>query len=550
MEPISFREYLFNTWGGEASLKTLLGALRHSAASPMAGFEKMPEISGQPRLVLSTDAHKAENVMPEEQRLQLATTTASYGALRAGGTMPPVPDEIRKKVIVDISDRVMEKLSDGLYVTPTSLVATILALHRDGIREEDLIAQVAWLRDEVLARGGKLSPCVGGFSYAPFACVKTVLGRYLNSVVEQKGEGWTVTSSYAGDGLDAQGAPLRVHLPRLLLAYYRNQSMHVFANEAFVAVALSACGGPAAWKEGATMQEIQTHTSFLLKLLENHFVYSGKMNDDAVENVVSLMEQRGLLLRRKGGVGSEARFAFNEQQEAMVILLCCYLWPFVDSVWVLCVSLFTLQAHQTNNGNTKPIACASPQLRKRQLVARAHWLADGLCKQRILSFYESASFPTISQGVEGFLSLEVLRPVDGSKKDACAARDMLLELVPEYREEARLQGLVDRIFKFRRAAAFDASRPDAQPATLVEETAAAAAAATPTEAAAAAVRGDPFERRLFSSQLFRRCLCLSLKKEEAFLFQRVALDRWDAVPLCTSLRKALSKTKAKGSDVE
>lgn len=43
------------------------------------------------------------------------------------------------QVVAGISDRVMEKLSEGLYVTPTALVATILSLHRDGIREEDLV---------------------------------------------------------------------------------------------------------------------------------------------------------------------------------------------------------------------------------------------------------------------------------------------------------------------------------------------------------------------------------------------------------------------------
>lgn len=90
---------------------------------------------------------------------------------------------------------------------------------------------------------------------------------------------------YDGKGPDSQVAPLRAHLPRLLLAYYRNQCVHVFANEAFVAVAISACSGAAAWKEGATMQEIQTHTSFLLKLISNHFVYSGKMTEDSVDSV-------------------------------------------------------------------------------------------------------------------------------------------------------------------------------------------------------------------------------------------------------------------------
>ncbi|KAL8432915.1 hypothetical protein Efla_006716 [Eimeria flavescens] len=435
LDPISFKEYLFNTWGGEASLQPLLGALRHCAASPLARFHNMPEVSGQPRLLSPEDARKPENQMPQQQLEQLPTKTTSYGVMKASGNLPKIPEDVKRKLIVGICDRVMDTLSEGLYVTPTSLVATILAMHRDGIREEDLVAQVAWLRDELVARGGRLSPCVGGFSYDPSACVKTVLGRYLNSIAEKKGEGWTVTSCYeGGGGGEAHGASLRLHLPRLLLAYYRNQSLHVFANEAFVAVALSACGGSAAWKEGATVQDIQTHTGFLLKLLNNHFVYSGKMNEDGVENVVTLMEQRGVLLRR--GVGPAVRYALNDKQEALVVLLCSYLWPFVDSLWALGTALFTLQAN--SSGATKPLDCASPQLTKKQLVARAHWLADGLCNQKILSSCESASFPTLRQGVEGFLSLKVLRSVSSGEGDS-ASKDVLVELEPKYREEAELQ---------------------------------------------------------------------------------------------------------------
>lgn len=54
------------------------------------------------------------------------------------------------------------------------------------------------------------------------------------------------------------------------------------------------------------------------------------------------------------------------------------------------------------------------------------------------SFYESSSFPTISRGVEGFLSLGVLRRV-GGPVNACSDGEIVLELTPEYREEAKLQ---------------------------------------------------------------------------------------------------------------
>lgn len=67
--------------------------------------------------------------------------------------------------------------------------------------------------------------------------------------------------------------------------------------------------------------------------------------------VVQLMEERGVLVRR-GGNGSQTRFALNGQQEALVILLCCFLWPFIDSLWALGNALFTLQLH--TNGGTCP----------------------------------------------------------------------------------------------------------------------------------------------------------------------------------------------------
>lgn len=57
------------------------------------------------------------------------------------------------QIVAGVSHRVMGKLSEGLYVTPTSLVATILALHRDGIREEDLVRFFAACSLRLLLKG-------------------------------------------------------------------------------------------------------------------------------------------------------------------------------------------------------------------------------------------------------------------------------------------------------------------------------------------------------------------------------------------------------------
>lgn len=134
-------------------------------------------------------------------------------------------------------------------------------------------ARVAWMRELVLERGASISPCVCGFSYAPSAAVNTAIARYLASAVTKVGNGFAVASS--------EGS-------RLLLAYYRNQCMHVFGNESLVAVALmSRTGTPKEKCLFSPEHEVLEASEFLLKILAPAFVFQDKVTFESLPHVRS-----------------------------------------------------------------------------------------------------------------------------------------------------------------------------------------------------------------------------------------------------------------------
>lgn len=124
-----------------------------------------------------------------------------------------------------------------------------------------------------MERGASISPCVCGFSYAPSAAVNTALARYLASAVTKVGDGFAVGSSGGS---------------RLLLAYYRNQCMHVFGNESLVAVALmSRTGAPKDKSVFSPENELKEAAEFLLKILAPAFVFQDKITLESLPHVSS-----------------------------------------------------------------------------------------------------------------------------------------------------------------------------------------------------------------------------------------------------------------------
>lgn len=58
----------------------------------------MPQLTGHPRLVIADQEIKQETEAALKEKGQLPTATNSYAAISASGKLPPIPQELKRKV--------------------------------------------------------------------------------------------------------------------------------------------------------------------------------------------------------------------------------------------------------------------------------------------------------------------------------------------------------------------------------------------------------------------------------------------------------------------
>ncbi|PHJ23709.1 acyltransferase domain-containing protein [Cystoisospora suis] len=396
-------------------------------------------------LEASTEWLKAKKIQPQSQEESEAMAVQAKEHSK-------VPDQLRRQLTAKFADHLMGVLSSNLIISPTSLVATILCMHPNGIREEDLEDQVQWLRDQVLLRNGILSPAVGGLMYDVRLIVQAVLQTYLKRVVSSNGGGWsallnTGKGSPAGTSLGSVKrlttsggtvvGPMSADAPRLVLAYYRNQCCYPFVMEAIVTVALLSCGHEKAWEEGEAEESLREKVAFLMKILQGQFGKTIEIDDRHIKNAIDLAVSRGVLRRlpspsaspsHQDGQGNR-RYVFCASSECLVTLLAYFIWPFIDSYLACGMSFFTLQkqpaqseenaAGEVENAAEREETAVTPltlfrprgdgKMTKAQLVARAHCVAEALHQEKFLSFPESSAYTAMRCAVDTFHKLGLLR---------------------------------------------------------------------------------------------------------------------------------------------
>ena len=137
------------------------------------------------------------------------------------------------------------------------MVASIIISKRQrGITEDELVNKVVWLYDEILVRGGNMS-----LNAKPTkVSVKNSLG-YLKSFIETK-----------KDVFSPQVKANKDYKNILMLAYYRNGLIHMFLNEAYIAVSLLAFGESTAESQGVLLNRLWDQTEFLTNILRDEFI--------------------------------------------------------------------------------------------------------------------------------------------------------------------------------------------------------------------------------------------------------------------------------------
>lgn len=164
---------------------------------------------------------------------------------------------------------------------PTSMVATVLLFHRStGISENSLIRKTAWLYNEIVARGGLINLNV-------LPALNTIQNslNHLSQFVDKK-----------KDAFKTYIKANKQYSSMLMLAYYKNNLVHVFLNEAYIACSLLAFGANTVETEGISLQRLWEQTKFLSEFLRDEFVVRNQISTyEEFIKVINFMEQRKLV---------------------------------------------------------------------------------------------------------------------------------------------------------------------------------------------------------------------------------------------------------------
>ncbi len=110
----------------------------------------------------------------------------------------------------------------------TSIVSALLLMHRKVfIKEEVLLKQMQWLYSEIKARDGLIS-----------MTIKPTLSALRSALTFLKG----LTEKKPVNSNDNTVKASKEFKDILMLAYYRNNLVHAFINESYIACALKAFG--------------------------------------------------------------------------------------------------------------------------------------------------------------------------------------------------------------------------------------------------------------------------------------------------------------------
>ena len=185
-----------------------------------------------------------------------------------------------------------------------------------------------------------------------------------------------------------------------MLAYYRNNLVHLFTNESYLATALQAFGEQMIQTEGVSLKRLWEQTEFLIRILKDEFVVRDQIaNYEDFMRTLQFMAKRGFLqVITQGGqesirITSEGKFAITFFSSLML--------PFVESYWV---TLSYIKLMPSGEMNTIEI-----------LEHKVQTLAETMYNEGILIYYESCSRESIGNAIHCFVQLGALRQKIGAK---------------------------------------------------------------------------------------------------------------------------------------
>lgn len=407
--------YVEELSGGSKTKERLIPVIRrissllHRAATKVVCFGRVDIRIAEPislRELIHSILRKESNIAQVSHVLQ----DNSLEKLRGN-------DAIVKSIAYSAGFQVLRACNDASVVLPTALVASILlSYHQRGITAESLLEQVNWLRDQVIARNGKVVP------YTPDS-INLVVSLVLQGIVGKN----VLVKKHKNTIMLSLYNPKE----RMELALYRNQLIHHFVEEGIVACAIYAYEKreekvPAAVLKDKLLELVRD----LSKMLKFEFIYEPLSNLQKTFNeTLDKMIAKGILR-----AVDDQRVAIDDSEEATktYLFLCGMFWHYIDSYWLVILGLYSLFPDKL--------------MSEEGFLKRVQTIGETLYFEGQLDLYEAVAKDTLQNAINLCKDWKVLEVITVD-----TVPQPLLRLTRQYQEIKALEELM-QFSKFRKRA--------------------------------------------------------------------------------------------------
>ena len=339
----------------------------------------------------------------------------------------------RVQLALSLGFRSLHECNRVGVIQGTALVGTVLLMHKDrGLKISDLVEKVEWLRRELVSRGANVQATKS---------VEDTVAEVVDKIMWGSGRARLV-KKHKSVVMTGLFTPMET----LELSTFRNNLIHLFVQDAVVAVSLHAAlmraHEPGTSVPGSPESSVSRHVpidvthrwtplcdvansaQFLSVLLKHEFIYKPiapsataspyRRGDSSVlatpssafsdnfRSVVTYMRQRGVLETRADPETVELA-KIGHKGKALWEFLCGLLFPFIDSYYL------TLLGCYVNVGEGMQMSTLVPKIQE---------LGENLYMNNLMDHYDAIAKDTVNNALTAFADIGLLavESVEGTRE--------------------------------------------------------------------------------------------------------------------------------------
>jgi glycerol-3-phosphate O-acyltransferase len=271
-------------------------------------------------------------------------------------------EKVLNKFIDDFGMEITYAHSDNLIIMTTSIVATVILMHRKGINNEQLLKRVIWIYEEIRARNGELN-----LGTTPTVPILEKCLTYLKDFIDNK-----------RDILEPSISAKKGQASLLMLSYYRNNLIHLFIQEAQIACTVLGLSASNDNQNGVSIDLVYERFQFIQNLLSEEFILRKqiKSKEELIEKIKFMAERKFLNVDlANNSININLK---DDGQSTALSFLFHMLLPYIESYWIT-LTFFTgpeAKEHQHDEDT---------------LYNNIQWLTENLYTEGLVKYYESCT---------------------------------------------------------------------------------------------------------------------------------------------------------------